>query len=383
MIVKYLFSSPNGDIPSGPKRLLTPFKMTPSENHPILTLADYFSAIKDFIFKDPKNVLIPSLDEELGKTVVPTQIHKILIRSEKHGALYHLASVEIFIEHQSVKRAVSTAVTEKAKRWLSREYDLLEYLGDTFKLPYLPKVHFKGDVDCNTKNGKTTLSMFMAQWFENYYEWHITMDKKVKRQRICIWNMEEGYRLASKKESHEIFRQASKILTLYYDTKNFRQIYPWHHGAGDFVVKTKDGKIDVKLTTARRYEPIMASLEEAQIHPLVAMIYFFLNLTLKMRLDKMDGIGEIAWAEDLSVKAATQGFFDALKIMEATGRYNIGKIEELFNLLNSFTQKELYKLFNPLLELYRDEDPDDLAIIERNLKNHTKELYQIIQRFHL
>ena len=33
MIIKFLFSSPNGDIPIEPKELLTPFKITPSENH--------------------------------------------------------------------------------------------------------------------------------------------------------------------------------------------------------------------------------------------------------------------------------------------------------------------------------------------------------------
>jgi len=97
----------------------------------------------------------------------------------------------------------------------------------------------------------------------------------------------------------------------------------------------------------------------------------------------MDGVGEIAWAGPFSLKALTDGFFEALRIMEAKGGYNLGKVEELFTLLISFTQKELYKLFNPLLESYREEDPDDLTIIEKNLRGHTRQLHQIIQRFHL
>ena len=178
MIIKFLFSSPNGDIPIGPKELLTPFKITPSENHPIMTLGDYFSAIKNFILKDNRKSLSPLLNEELEKTVDLDPINKILIRSEKHGAFYHLASVEIFIDNQSIKLAVSTAVTEKGKRWLNREYDLLKYLGNTFKLPYLPKVHFKGDTDWNTEKDKASLSMFLAQWLEDYYEWHLSKDEK-------------------------------------------------------------------------------------------------------------------------------------------------------------------------------------------------------------
>jgi hypothetical protein len=97
----------------------------------------------------------------------------------------------------------------------------------------------------------------------------------------------------------------------------------------------------------------------------------------------MDGVGEVAWAGPFSVKASTEGFFEALRIREAKGGYNLGKVEELFTLLISFTQKDLYKLFNPLLESYREEDSDDLTIIKRNLKDHVLQLHQIIQRFHL
>jgi hypothetical protein len=51
MIVEYLFSSPKGDIPITPDDLRTSFKITPSENHPFLTLGDYFKAIEEFVTK--------------------------------------------------------------------------------------------------------------------------------------------------------------------------------------------------------------------------------------------------------------------------------------------------------------------------------------------
>ena len=145
----------------------------------------------------------------------------------------------------------------------------------------------------------------------------------------------------------------------------------------------KNGKIDVKLTTARRYDPILVPLKEEGINPLIGIIYFFLNLTLKMRLDRMDGVGEIAWAGDLSVKAAIHGFFYALKMMETNDRYGLGKVKDLDSLLKLFDEKELYKLLQSSTDLYRTEDPNDLTIIKRNLRDHTSELHQIIQRFHL
>ena len=383
MNISYLFSSPAGDILLGPEKLITPFKINPSENHPFLTLGDYFDAIKAFILRDHGKCLTSLLHAAFGETVSLNPTDKILIRSEKHGILYHLASAEIFIGKQPFKWAISTAVSEEGKRWLNREYDLLKYLNNTFKLSYLPKVYLKGEMECSTKKGKASLSMFMAQWLEDYHEWHLSLDKEDKRQRICIWDLKNGYRFASKKEGYEIYRQASKILTLYYDTKNHRQIHPWHHAAGDFVAQSKNGGMNVKLTTARRYDPIMASLQEEEINPFVVIIYFFLNMTIRMRLDKINGLGKTAWAEDFSIEATTQGFFEALKIMETEGRYELGKVEDLHSLLKLFDEKELYKLLQSALDFYGSEDPHDLSVIKENLANHNKQLYQIIQRFRL
>jgi hypothetical protein len=383
MIVKYLFSAPKGDVPIRPDELIRPFKITPSENHPFLTLGDYFEAIKAFILKDYGKSLTVLLRKRLDESTGPDHITKLLIRSEKHGVLYHLASVEFFIDDQTIKYAVSTAISERGKAWLNREYDLLRYMGETFNLPYLPKVYVKGQIEHQVGTRKESLSMFLAEWFEDYHEWHLSIDEKGKGQKLCIWDQQGGHRFATKKESFEIYKQASKILTLYYDTRNYSQIYPWHHAAGDFVVKTKDGKVQVKLTTARKYGPVMAFLEEEQINPLVAIIYFFLNLTIKMRLDKLDGTGEVAWAGDFSVGAAIEGFFESLRIKETQGKYHLGKVEHFIILLKAFSEEELNQLYQPLLEFYRGEDSEDFSVIKRNLESHTSSLNRVIQSFRL
>ncbi|MCD6214526.1 MAG: hypothetical protein J7J46_06080, partial [Candidatus Desulfofervidus sp.] len=95
--------------------------------------------------------------------------------------------------------------------------------------------------------------------------------------------------------------------------KTFSQIYPWHHAAGDFVANIKHNKIAVKLTTVRGYEPIVGFIKDNNINPIFALIQFFLILSLKMRLDKFDGIGEIGWLGNFCVKATVEGFFEALK----------------------------------------------------------------------
>jgi hypothetical protein len=228
-----------------------------------------------------------------------------------------------------------------------------------------------------------TLAMLLAEWFEGYHEWHFSIDKKDKTKKIAIWDMKNGHRYASKTEAFEILKQASKILTLYYDTKSFNQIYPWHHAAGDFIVGTLDGKIDVKLTTARRYASIMDAFSDDNVNPAVAIVYFFLNLTVRMGLDKLDGVGKTIWAGNLSTDAATAGFFEALILKETECRYDLGKVEDLLSLLQSFSEQELGGLFQSLLALYEEDDPEDLAKIEENLGTHINLLYRTLRNFRL
>jgi len=380
MEIKYLFSSSEGDISPGPEDLARPFLITPSEHHPFLTLGDYFNTIREFVLKDQGKRLVYILKERLNREIGLDSIHKILIRSEKHGALYHLASVEIFVDDKEIKFAVSTAVSEKGKGWLTHEYEMLEYLNSSLKLPYLPDVCFKGEMEFDAGNGKhETLSMLLSEWFEDYHEWHLSIDKNDNNQKICIWDLQNGNRYASKEEAFEIFRQASKILTLYYDTKDFNQIYPWHHAAGDFIVKTRDSSVDVRLTTVRRFQSIMNYVSEETAKPMTAIVYFFLNLTIRMRLDKLNGVGETVWAGDFCVNATTEGFFDAIRIMESEGRNYLGRPKDLLSLLKSFGEEEIRGLFHPLHDWYQEGDPTEFRVIQANLRSHVNLLYHVLQ----
>ena len=380
MEIKYLFSSPVGDIPLGPEDLARPFLITPSEHHPFLTLRDYFEAIKAFILKDQGKRLVHIFKQSLNREIGLDRIHKILIRSEKHGGLYHVASVDIFMYERPIKFAVTTAVSEEARACLTNEYEMLKSLNRSLKLPYLPEVHEKGDVKCQDgHHHHDTLTLILSEWFRDYHEWHLSIDEKDNCQKVCIWDLKNGNRYASEEESFEIFRKVSKILTLYYDAHAFKQIYPWHHAAGDFIVETGENGIRVKLTTVRDYRSIMELFSENAAHPMIAMVYFFLNLTIRLRLDKLDGVGETAWAGDFSVHAAIQGFFEALRIMDGEGIFESGHMQDLFSLLQSLNEDEVERLLQPLLGLYQEDGPADLPIILTNLKSHVSFLCQALR----
>ena len=384
MNIQYLFASPAGDIPIDSETLERPFLITRTQAHPFLTLGDYFTSIRDFILKDPSEPLKTILKEHLLQETDLHSIRGILIRSEKHGALYHPASIEILTEERPIKLTVSTAVTETGRKWMAREYDILKSLSNSHNLPYLPKVYSFGHVTPQTKDHPhATLTLLLAEWFENYHEWHHSFDENSQTLKICIWDIKHGNRYASEQEAAAIIRQAAKILTLYYDPNSFKQIYPWHHAAGDFIVGTDKGSVDVKLTTARQYESIMGAFSAGTNNPIIAIVYFFLNLTVKMRIDKLDGLGESVWAGSFAVHATTAGFLEALTAMATEGRYDLGQVEELLTLLQSFDEKELGGLYEPLLDLYQEEDPEDLALIQKNLGGHINLLYQTLRNFHL
>ncbi len=377
--VLYLFSSSDGDHPVERRTLEQPFLLAPSEPHPNMTLGHYFESIHRFILEKKWDTLVDVLNKSTKKKLETEDIKQILIRSEKHGALYHLASIEVLAPGFQMKFALSTGVSQRGKDWLKHEFEVIRELNQARKLPYLPQVYFKGEVKCRTGNGDEIMVMSLAEWFGDHHEWHLSLNEKKAKQEILIWDLARGYRYATMQESHEIYREASKILTLYYDTRTCSQIYPWHHGAGDFVVKREQGKIEVRLTTARKYEPIMVFREEGHVNPLVALIYFFLNLTLQMRLDKLDGTGEVTWAEDWVLPPVIEGFLEGLRLKEEQENDLPIEVSELLVLLKEFSREEFNSILNSLMDLHRRRDPEDYRIIQSHLEDHGKAIYEGIQ----
>ena len=52
-----------------------------------------------------------------------------------------------------------------------------------------------------------------------------------------------------------------------------------------------------------------------------ALFFFLLNLTLRIRLDRLDGVGEIAWADEGCLSSAFDGFFLALEEKVERGEF--------------------------------------------------------------
>ncbi len=382
MIVSYLFASPLGDIPLSAPDLNRPFILAPHKAHPHLTLLDYFDTLKTSLLEDRGELLNQAFKGSLGYPLKLEDVQELRIRSEKHGVLYHLVSVEIVTKGRSAKFTLSTAMTENSVECMRGEHDILRGLNRDFGHPYLPEIFGFRNMNCRTATGKTVEMVILAsRWFLDYHEWHMATDPKDNVQKIQIWDYGKGPWYASDVVASGIIRNCARILTLYYDFRNFMQISAWHHAAGDFIVKINPhGKPHVRLTTVRQYGPLMPGLTEEGVNPAIALIYFFLDTTVKMRLDRLEGVGETVWLGDFAVTATANGFFEALRARESANDLGSGlSADTVLSLMKSFDREELKRVFEPLLAHYAEHDSNDMDLIDAHIADHIRFLYQTLR----
>lgn len=378
MRFRFLLSDQHGDITLSAEDIEQPFLINPSEKHPFLTLADYYGALQKFITQNDGKVLQSVLK---GQNAF-ADISEIVIRSEKHGAYYHIASVEIIGLGEKIKLAVTTALSETARSFLADEVIILQQLSG-IAADFLPTIYCKESLKWQVESGSENFFLVLGEWLDGYHEWHLSDDPESGDRRIHLWDYKNGYRFLSNAESYELLRQAAFILTHYYDQVSFRQIYPWHHGAGDFIVKAESDAISVKLITARQHQPLVHFNQAEEADRLVAAIQFLLNLGLRMRLDRLDGVGEPAWLGVFAVHAAVNGFFTGLAATQAQDRLSIGPVADFLEIMQSFEAQEIYDMHESLLEIYAEEDQDDFRLIQEKLADHAAELHEALQKFSL
>ncbi len=382
MMILSLFSSPSGDISPSREDLEKPLLISPSTAHPFLKLTDYFQAAQAFLFNDHRDSFLDALRDGNGSCPQEKNIRKVTIRSEKQGPICHVASVEVEGESLCGKFSLISAVTATGRKALEREFQTLTHLNRKCPLAGLPKVYFKGTMKLTSGAEEEDLSFFLGEWFEGYHEWHLSRDRD-GNPYLCIWDLQDGHRAASEKEFTEIFRQASRTLTLLYDPETSYRVHPWHHAAGDFVIGNQEGEPRVRLTTARGYEPLLTLPGQCAENSLANLLFFFLDMGLRMRLDRLDGVGEAVWIGGGILLSVMQGFFEGLKTVIDEGYFKKTVAWDFLDLLKSFSPSELIAAFEPLLEIYRRGAQDEMRIIMERLPGHVKGLCSIREKFPL
>ena len=339
---------------------------------------DYFTAVRNFLEQDRSEIITRAVSQHMHRDVTSQEIEEIRIFLEKHGEFYHPARIETMLHGTAIPFVLNVAISNAGKNCVQREYGLLKQLNEDFPFSFLPKVYGQG---CVSITGDE-IGMFLGEWFQGYNEFHISLDPADEKYKIVVWDHEHGNYFLKTDQATNLYRQAARILTCYYNAESFEQILSWHHGAGDFVLKRQNEKIDVKLITARQYRPMFKNnginKEPDMELILEALLVFFLNLTIKMRLDRLDGVGEIVWSDDTSVDGILKGFFESLALKPPIVSFPGPLIDCFRNHLLSCNQSDLFGLSQAMVDAYNPQSPE-IPVIKKNLKRHVKILFDAIK----
>jgi hypothetical protein len=308
------------------------------------------------------------------------QIEEMRIITEKHGSDYHPARISVLTDQLTVSLVMNVALTERGRKGLTRECDVLRLLNDKFPARFVPKVYFLSEISLlRSLDSEIPIRMFLGEWFDGYHEFHITDVGEKKSRSVVLWDMERGYREMSVSESQEIYRQAARILTYYYNMEDFSEIFPWHHAAGDFVASMSGDQIHVKLITTRQYTSRVSFSKDLSENRLEALMLFLANLTIRNRLDRLDGVREIVWADNRCLRATLEGFWDGLQMKVESGLCGNETLEQCRNMLSSISPEELTQIFAAVVSSYDPASPD-LPVISDNLADHILYVFKTLKQ---
>lgn len=346
-----------------------------------VTYGDYFSAVNSFLKKNRFEILITAFSQSINRQIIPEEIEEIRVCLVKHGEFYHPSIVEAILNKESHKFVLNVAISAAGRNCIEREYNCLKKLGNDFLFSSIPEVYGYGEA-C-VKKSRHTISMFLGEWFEGFNEFHIFQDKTDNKYKILVWDSENGNYFLSQDNTLELYKQVAMILTGYYNIETFEQIFPWHHAAGDFVVRLQNNKAELKLITVRQYAPMFAKKDDEETGRnvemmLEALLVFLLNLSIRIRLDRIDGTGDIVWSDDIAVQGTLKGFFQALRRKDSADLFS-DSFDTYFHdyLLSSCTEKDLYDLSLAIVNSYNPLAPE-IPVIRKNIKKHAEILYNAI-----
>ena len=335
---------------------------------PVITHADYFRAVRSYLTSAGRPHLQQALAACLPQMKGPIDPDSMEVILEKHGEFYHPARIVIAVGEAVIPLVLNVAVTPAGGEWMVSEMAALDRVAQRMPPGSLPTVY--GYAEASGSNDGA-LPMFLADWFDGFHEFHLSIDPRNGSQGMVVWDTDAALFYLSEQQQAEVYRQVAFLLTRAYDPDTTEQIYPWHHASGDFVLRVRDASVELRLITVRQYAPTLTGDGDALDDDtrLMALLVFFLNLTLRNRIDRLDGTGEPAWADLLAVAATVQGFFEALPDELAAA---------FMGLLRAYDTAELLDILTPVADRY-GLMPMEKRLIHANLASHGAQLFAALQ----
>lgn len=354
-----------------------------------VALGDYFGAVADFLNGAGREALHSGLRAALGKEADPGGLAGIDVILEKHGAFYHPARIRASHSAGDVFLALNVAVSGPGRNLAAREYENLSRLGRRGPDSGLPQVFGFGE----GRTGGGALPMFLCQWLTGFHEFHLSRRPDGDLGTV-VWGAGGVNFFLSPDQARRLYREVARLLARHYNPSTFEQIFPWHHAAGDFVVRPGEDDFAVRLVTVRQYAPMFsvppeapgahaevpsAPVSEADARrdgaseaELEGMLLFLANLSLRNRLDRLDGVGDVAVAGpgviDASLGGALAGLAEAGGPAEAFRAY-----------LRALAPGELAEAFLAVAGAWRPDAPETEAL-QSTLSDHILSFWEAVHR---
>jgi len=344
---------------------------------PFFSYGDYFTGVRAFLEKDAFWFLIDAVNQQSATPVCEEDIQAVCIHLEKHGEFYHPARVAVRFNGRETLFVVNAAISAAGKATIRREYDLLRRLGREFPWTYLPQAYALDTVSVHT--GRIEMVLLLGEWFHGYHEFHISGNTADEETHIRVWDGTNGCGEMDPDKVTCLYRQAAKILTCYYNLRSFEQICSWHHAAGDFIMTAAADRPDMKLITVRQYASMIDATPDDPESMVHAILLFLLNLSMRMRVDRIDGVGDLVWADDRAVAGTVNGFFDGM-LQKARIDPLAGPFAVFFkHYLRTLTPDDLIANGAALVDSYPHHAPEN-DLIRRGLEAHCSAFHDALRR---
>ncbi len=336
------------------------------------TVGAYFQAAFSFLSQSDCHLVDAALSA-IGET--EPSIKSIRLFLVKHGAFYHPIKVVVYLKNQRCFSFVlNGAVSAKGRRLMEREVELLDMFGEKMPGKHTPKVYGSG----NVKGPAGPVCFFLGQWLDDYHEFHVSETNG--QRRIVVWQDDGDSLYLPLQKAVPIYENIARILTLYYNLDSFEQVHPWHHAAGDFIVDPKSVGFPVKLISVRGYGSLVDfPSEDPKRYALPSLLFFFLNLSLRMQLDRLDGVGEMVFLGQAVLRASVKGFLKG--VAEKSGGNAGGQpdmVSVFVEFINGFSLEQVMGVMEGMVES-RFMTSSETRLIESHLETHCEQICSIFK----
>ena len=281
-----------------------------NDQAPAPTYGDYFSAARDFLLQDDMALLRRAAGRVLGRAVAVRDVERVGVYLVKHGALYHPSRIEVSVADHRAALVLNVAVSARGRQALSVEFEAVSRLAHELSRPCWPC--FYGHGSGKTSDGQSW-PMLLGAWLDGFYEFHLAESASAGKLTVVVWDNDHGHWNLTPLQQDLLIGKAAEILTYAYHPLTFEAILDWHLAAGDFVVRPLADGLDVRLITVRNYAPLMMT-DSADVEAVLdAMVAFVVGMSLRLRLDRLQGVGRLACYPRSVVSAIWIGFCEGLR----------------------------------------------------------------------